>query len=82
YKFKLSHNRKIFVATHSDYLLESFNKLMNKHNFKIDVWVGNLDENGATYTSYQADKDNLIDTTPLTKVFLDILKEGFGHEEA
>jgi len=77
--YKLSHNRKVFIATHSDYLLESFNKLMNKHDFKIDVWKGELENDGAVYTSYQADKDNLIDTTPLTEVFLDILKEGFGH---
>ena len=78
--YELSKSRKIFVATHSDYLLESFNKLMNKQDFRIDVWNGTLKEDGMIYTSYQADKDNLIDTSPLTDVYLDILKEGFGNE--
>ncbi len=78
--YKLSEGRKIFIATHSDYLLESFNKLMSKNDFKIDVWEGVLKEDGAFYSSYEADKDNLIDTSPLTEVYLNILKEGFGNE--
>ncbi len=78
--YKLSEGRKIFIATHSDYLLESFNKLMSKNDFKIDVWEGVLKEDGAIYSSYEADKDNLIDTSPLTEVYLNILREGFGNE--
>lgn len=78
--YKLSRERKIFIATHSDYLLESLNKLMNKHDFKIDVWEGDLKEEGAHYRFYEANKDNLIDTSPLINVYIDILKEGFGYE--
>jgi len=75
---ELSKNRKVFVATHSDYLLESLNKQILKKNLKIDVWVGKLEEKGAVYTAYQADKENLIDTSPLSSVYMDILREGFG----
>lgn len=78
--YKLSRGRKVFIATHSDYLLESFNKLMSKNNFKIDVWKGVLEQGGAIYSCYEADKDNLIDTSPLTEVYLNILREGFGYE--
>jgi len=53
---------------------------MSKNDFKIDVWRGVLKENGAVYDCYEADKDNLIDTSPLTDVYLNILKEGFGYE--
>ncbi len=76
----LAKNRKIFIATHSDYLLESLNKFISKENVKVDVWIGDLKDNGAYYSHYEADKDNLIDTSPLVDVYLDILKEGFGHE--
>jgi len=79
--YRLSKGRKIFIATHSEYLLESFNKLMSKNNFKIDVWKGVLERGGAIYSYYEADKDNLIDTSPLTEVYLNILREGFGYEE-
>ncbi|GAB6071738.1 AAA family ATPase [Venenivibrio stagnispumantis] len=78
--YKLSKGRKLFIATHSDYLIESFNKLISKNNFKIDVWEGVLKEDGAVYSCYEADKDNLIDNSPLTEVYLNILKEGFGYE--
>jgi predicted ATPase len=76
----LAKSRKVFIATHSDYLLESLNKFINKENIKVDVWIGDLQDNGAYYSHYEADKDNLIDTSPLIDVYLDILKEGFGHE--
>ena len=79
--YRLSEGRKIFIATHSDYLLESFNKLIAKNNFKIDVWEGVLSEDGAIYNSYEADKDNLIDTTPLNETYIKIVKELFEYEE-
>jgi len=78
--YKLSQNRKIFIATHSDYLLESFNKLIAKHDFKIDIWVGELENDRAVYTSYEANKDNLIDTTPLNETYTKIIKELFEYE--
>jgi len=76
---ELSKTKKIFIATHSDYLLESLNKLILKKDVKIDVWEGKLHGKGAIYKSYQADKDNLIDTSPLADVYMKILKESFEY---
>ncbi len=77
---RLSKRRKVFVATHSDYLLVSLNKQILKKNLKIDVWIGKLGEKGAIYTAYQADRENLIDTSPLSNVYMYILRESFGYE--
>ncbi|WP_461830001.1 AAA family ATPase [Aquifex sp.] len=79
--YKLSKNRKIFIATHSDYLLESFNKFIKEKNLKVDVWIGKLEEKGAVYHREVADKDNLIDTSPLNEVYLKIVKELFGYDK-
>jgi len=78
--YRLSQKRKIFIATHSDYLLESINKLMNRYDFKVDVWEGILEENYAYYDHYEADKENLIDTTPLNEVYRRIIKELFEYD--
>jgi predicted ATPase len=78
--YELSKDRKIFLATHSDYMLESFNKLINNNDFKVDVFLGKLEDTNAIYKSTEADKDNIIDTSPLIDVYLKILKEGFGYE--
>ena len=79
--FKLSQNRKIFIATHSDYLLESFNKFIKERNLKVDVWVGKLDKEGAVYHGEVADANNLIDTSPLNEVYLNVIKELFGYDK-
>jgi len=79
--YKLSENRKIFIATHSDYLLESFNKFIKDKGLKIDLWIGRVGEDGAIYEYITADKDNLIDTSPLNEVYLKIVKELFGYGE-
>jgi hypothetical protein len=78
--YHLSKNRRVIVATHSDYLLESFNKLLVKEGGEVTVWEGAEKEGGIVYRSYRANPDNLIDTTPLTEVFLGILREGLGYE--
>jgi len=77
---ELSKKRRIFIATHSDYLLQSLNRQILKKNLKIDVWIGKLDKRGAVYSSYQADKENLIDPSPLSNVYINILRESFGYE--
>jgi len=79
--YKLSKNRKIFIATHSDYLLESFNKFIKSKNLTVDVWIGRLDKDGAIYEGITVDKDNLIDTTPLNEVYIKIVKELFGYDK-
>jgi len=78
--YELSRNRKVFVATHSDYLLESFNVYLKKKNIEANVWVGMLKEDGAYYRSYTAGKDKLIDTTPLNKTYTKIVEELFKYE--
>ena len=77
---ELSKKRRIFIATHSDYLLQSLNRQILKKNLKIGVWIGKLDKRGAVYSSYQADKENLIDPSPLSNVYINILRESFGYE--
>ncbi len=76
----ISQNRKVFIATHSDYLVESYNKYLKRKNKTADVWIGFLTPEGAKYESIRADKENLIDTTPLNGTYLNILKELFGYE--
>ncbi|RTZ70838.1 MAG: hypothetical protein DSZ30_00020 [Aquificaceae bacterium] len=78
--FEISKNRKVFIATHSDYLLESFNTLIKKYNLKVDVWIGFLKNGKSYYTHYTADRENLIDTSPLNSVYTKILEELFGYE--
>jgi len=78
--YKLSQSRKIFIATHSDYLLESFNKLITQNNFKINVWNAKQKNFFSYFDYYQVDNDNLIDTSPLVDIYFNILKEGFGYE--
>ncbi len=72
---ELSKKRKVFIATHSDYFLESLNKHILKKDIKVDVWVGKLEEKGAVYTHYQADKENLIDPSPLSSVYIKVLEK-------
>ncbi len=76
----LSQRRKVFIATHSDYLIESYNKFLKKKNRTADVWIGILTPEGAKYQTFKADKENLIDTSPLNETYLDILRELFGYE--
>ncbi len=76
--YKLSVNRKVFVSTHSDYLLESFNKLIKKNDLKVDVWIGKVDRNGAVYKGTVVNKDSLIDTTPRNEVDMKIVRELFS----
>lgn len=71
---------KIIVATHSDYLLQSLNIFISKHDLKVDVNEGKISGNGAFYSSYKSHKDHLVDTSPLSDIYLDILREGFGIE--
>ena len=78
--YELSKKRKVFVATHSDYLLESFNVYLKKKNIEANVWVGMLKEDGAYYCSYTADRKNLIDTTPLNKTYTKIVEELFSYD--
>ncbi len=81
YLIKLSEGRKIFIATHSDYLLESLNKYILKGKVKVDVWNGYLTEEGAIFESQEANEENLIDTSPLNEVYRRIVKELFEYEE-
>lgn len=75
--FELSKRTKIVMSTHSDYLLESLNRVIKKRETKVDVWSCEITEDGVSYAYYEADKENPIDSTPLTGVFLDILKETY-----
>jgi len=80
--YRISINRKVFVATHSDYLLESFNKIIRKvKGLRANVWIGRIDKDGAIYEGVTVDKDNLIDTAPLNEVYMKIVRELFGYEE-
>ncbi len=81
YKLLENKNRKIFIATHSDYLLESFNKFVKDKNLTADVWIGKLYEDGAVYEGITVDKDDLIDTTPLNEVYIKIVRELFGYDK-
>ena len=76
-----SEGRKIFISTHSDYLLESMNKYILKRGLKVDVWTGYLTEDGAVFESQEADRNHLIDTTPLNETYRQIVKELFEYEE-
>jgi len=78
---KLSENRKIFVSTHSDYLLESLNKFIKRKNLKMDLWIGFFEEDRAVYEYKIVDKDNLIDTTPLNETYMRIVRELFGYDK-
>ena len=79
--YELSKGRKIFVSTHSDYLIESLNKFIQKHKLRVDVWQGLLEKDGAIYNHYKADSDTLIDTTPLNETYAKIVKELFAYED-
>ncbi len=81
YKILENKNRKIFIATHSDYLLESFNKFVKDKNLTVDVWIGKLDKDGAIYEGITVDRGNLIDTTPLNQVYMKIVRELFGYDK-
>lgn len=73
---------KIFVATHSDYFLQKVNALLNKGNFSVDVWEGRLGSDGAHWRSYVASREKLIDTSPLTSVYLKLVEETYGAENS
>lgn len=73
----ISQRRKVFIATHSDYLVESYNKYLKKKNKTADVWIGFLTSEGAKYEGFKADKEHLIDTTPLNETYLKIVEELF-----
>jgi len=60
--YELSIDRKVFVSTHSDYLLESFNRFVKNSDLRVDVWVGTVDRSGAVYESVVVDKENIKGT--------------------
>jgi len=71
---------KIFVATHSDYLLEAYNEFIKKHDLKADVWVGRITKEGAIYEYYEANKENMIDVSPLAEVYKEILRGIYAND--
>ncbi len=71
---------KIFLATHSDYLIEGINRFVKKGEVKVDVWEGKLvSDKGAKYVSYEANSERLIDTSVLNQTYLEMLRETFGY---
>lgn len=68
---------KVFLSTHSDYLLEAVNKNIKSGDFKADVWQGTLTDAGAIYQSYEANAEQLIDTSPLNESYVQTIKELF-----
>lgn len=73
----LAQTRKIFVATHSDYFLESLNQWIAESEATVDVWEAKLEPDGSVvYRCYEASPEQWIDVTPLTDIYLDLLRKG------
>lgn len=71
---------KVFLSTHSDYLLESINKNIHSGTFKADVWQGTLTETGAAYNGYEANTNQLIDTMPLNEIYVNTMEALFKNQ--
>lgn len=78
--FYLSKITKIVIATHSDYFLESLNFLIKKYELKVDVWYAEYEKEGVVYRFYEATQERLIDSSPLTKTFLKLVREIYGRK--
>ncbi|NPA65145.1 MAG: ATP-binding protein [Epsilonproteobacteria bacterium] len=78
---KVANNKKIFITTHSDYLLESFNKIIQQEEIEIDVWEGYFQNEKVTYRSTVANKNDLIDTSSLNETYINIVKDLFEYED-
>lgn len=79
--YRLSDNRKIYIETLSDYTLEALNMLIQETNLKVDVLVPKTKDKRTIFEHYEANKDNLIDTSLYTDVYVDILRKAYGFSE-
>lgn len=54
---KLAQTReiKIFIATHSEYLLQSLYYFIAREGLNIDLWIGKIEKGQASYISYESD---------------------------
>ncbi len=72
---------RIFIATHSDYLIQALKVFVMNRGFRVNVWEGSMEDIGrAVFNSYEANEDNPIDASPLTDIYLKLVRDTYAKD--